>query len=313
VQHLSRTLQVRPKCSRREHNGLFTILSLLEGIIKIVRDMYTMQQEANRLLQEGKTIAFVPTMGYFHEGHLALMREGRQHGDALIVSIFVNPTQFSPTEDFHAYPRDLSRDVRLAEGVGVDLVFAPEAEAMYDKGFQTFVDPESLPLFLCGPSRPGHFRGVATVVTKLFNIVKPHVAVFGEKDYQQLAIVRRLVKDLSFDMQIVGVPTVREAGGLAMSSRNTYLSEEERGSALSLFQALQQAQERVTVGITDAKQLIAEAWGLIHSYPYTRIDYVALCDPETLEDVRRVGGPSLMALAVWVGKTRLIDNAILTP
>jgi len=271
-----------------------------------------MQQEANRLLQEGKTIAFVPTMGYFHEGHLALMREGREHGDALIVSIFVNPTQFSPTEDLQAYPRDLHRDARLAEGVGVDMIFAPEAEGMYAKGYQTFVNLETLPLALCGLSRPGHFRGVATVVTKLFHIVKPQVAVFGEKDYQQLAVVRRLVEDLSFDIRIIGVPTVREKDGLAMSSRNTYLSGGERPSALSLFQALQLARERVRQGITDAKALIEEVSGLILSYPLTKIDYVALCDPETLEDVKRVDELSVMALAVWVGKTRLIDNAVLT-
>ena len=286
---------------------------VLEGIIKVVEDSYTMQQEANRLLQEGKTIAFVPTMGYFHEGHLALMREGREHGDALIVSIFVNPTQFSPTEDLQAYPRDLHRDARLAEGVGVDMVFAPEAEEMYAKGYQTFVNLEALPLALCGLSRPGHFRGVATVVTKLFHIVNPQVAVFGEKDYQQLAVVRRLVQDLSFDIRIIGVPTVRERDGLAMSSRNTYLSADERPSALSLFQSLQLARERVRQGITDAKALIEEVSELILSYPLTKIDYVTLCDPETLEDVKRVDEPSLMALAVWVGNTRLIDNAVLAP
>ncbi|MDY6953560.1 MAG: pantoate--beta-alanine ligase [Thermodesulfobacteriota bacterium] len=280
--------------------------------MKIVQDSDTMQQEANRLLQEGKAIAFVPTMGYFHEGHLALMREGRQHGDALIVSIFVNPTQFSPTEDLQAYPRDLQGDARLAEGVGVDMIFAPEAEGMYTRGCQTFVDLKALPMGLCGLSRPGHFRGVATVVTKLFHIVKPQVALFGEKDYQQLAIIRRLVEDLNFDVRIIGVPTVRERDGLAMSSRNTYLSADERPSALSLFQSLQLARERVRQGITDAKSLIEEVSGLILSYPGTKIDYVSLCDPETLEDVERVDEPSLMALAVWVGKTRLIDNAVLT-
>ncbi|MDY6988304.1 MAG: pantoate--beta-alanine ligase [Thermodesulfobacteriota bacterium] len=280
--------------------------------MKVVEDSYAMQQEANRLLQEGKTIAFVPTMGYFHEGHLALMHEGREHGDALIVSIFVNPTQFSPTEDLQAYPRNLHRDARLAEDAGVDMIFAPEAEEMYAKGYQTFVNLEALPLALCGLSRPGHFRGVATVVTKLFHIVNPQVAVFGEKDYQQLAVVRRLVQDLSFDIRIIGVPTVRERDGLAMSSRNTYLSADERRCALSLFQSLQLARERVRQGITDAKSLIEEVSELILSYPLTKIDYVTLCDPETLEDVKRVDDPSLMALAVWVGKTRLIDNAVLT-
>lgn len=272
-----------------------------------------MQQEARRLLQTGKTIAFVPTMGYFHEGHLALMREGRKHGDALIVSIFVNPIQFSPSEDFKTYPGNLDRDVSLAESVGVDLIFAPDAGAMYDNAFQTYIDIEMLSRHLCGASRPGHFRGVATVVTKLFNIIKPHAAVFGEKDYQQLIVIRRMVRDLNLDIRIIAIPTVREPDGLAMSSRNTYLSEDERRPALSLFQALKKGQGSVAQGIKDAKQLIREASELIRTYPYTKIDYVAVCDPETLEDVDQIDRPALMALAVWVGKTRLIDNMILKP
>jgi pantoate--beta-alanine ligase len=223
------------------------------------------------------------------------MREGRRLGDALIVSIFVNPTQFGPAEDFQTYPRDLDRDLNLAKSVEVDVIFAPEVGAMYDKAFQTHVDLEMLPRHLCGPSRPGHFRGVATVLTKLFNIVRPHVAIFGEKDYQQLAIIRRMVRDLSLNIRVIGVPTVRESDGLAMSSRNTYLSEDERRSAQSLFHSLKQAQESVAEGI------------------HVKIDYVSICDPETLEDVDRVEGAALMALAVWVGKTRLIDNAILEP
>jgi pantoate--beta-alanine ligase len=272
-----------------------------------------MQQEAIRLLQIGNTIAFVPTMGYLHEGHLALMREGRKHGDALIISIFVNPKQFGPAEDLQRYPRDLDRDVILAESLGVDVVFAPEAETMYDTAYQTYVDLELLPRYLCGPSRPGHFRGVATVVAKLFNIVRPQVAIFGEKDYQQLAIIRRMVRDLNFGTKIIGVPTVREPDGLAMSSRNTHLSEDERRSALSLFQSLQRAQEGVAEGKRDAREIIDSASALIASHPHTRIDYVAVCNPDTLEDVNRVERPTLMALAVWVGKTRLIDNAILKP
>jgi pantoate--beta-alanine ligase len=285
----------------------------LETLIKLIKEIRPMQQESNRLLEAGNTIAFVPTMGYFHEGHLALMREGRRHGDALIISIFVNPTQFAPTEDFQAYPRDLNRDVHLAESVGVDVIFAPEADTMYEEGHQTYVNLEALSLYLCGASRPGHFRGVATVVTKLFNIVKPHVALFGEKDYQQLAIIRRLARDLNLPIRIIGVPTVREADGLAMSSRNTYLSPDERRSALSLYQSIQLARERVSQGVRKARQLIAEASGLIQSQPHTRIDYVTLCDTETLEDVQLIDKPSLMVLAVWIGHTRLIDNAVLTP
>ena len=264
------------------------------------------------MLQSGKTIAFVPTMGCLHQGHLALLREGRKHGDALIMSIFVNPTQFGPAEDFQTYPRNMDQDVSRAQSVGADVVFAPQVDAMYGKAYQTYVDVETLPLFLCGASRPGHFRGVATVVTKLFNIVKPHVTVFGKKDYQQLVIIQRMVHDLNLDIRIIGVPIVREPDGLAMSSRNIYMSKDERHSALSLFQSLQQAQESVAQGTRDARQLIRGASELIRSYPHTRIDYVTVCDPHTLEDVNRVEGPTLMALAVWVGKTRLIDNTMLT-
>jgi pantoate--beta-alanine ligase len=272
-----------------------------------------MQQESKRLLQTGNTIAFVPTMGYLHEGHLALMREGRRHGDVLVISIFVNPAQFGPAEDFQTYPRDMDRDLSLAKSVGVDVVFAPKAEAMYDKAFQTYVELEMLPRHLCGQSRSGHFRGVATVVAKLFNIVRPQVCVFGEKDYQQLTIIRQMVRDLNLDMEIIGVPTVREPDGLAMSSRNNYLSEDERRSALALFESLGQAQKRVTEGIKDASELIQGASNSIESHPHVEIDYVAICDPETLEKVERVDKPSLMALAVKVGKTRLIDNLILKP
>jgi pantoate--beta-alanine ligase len=272
-----------------------------------------MQQEGIRLLQSGKTVVLVPTMGYLHEGHLALMREGRKHGDALVVSIFVNPKQFGPAEDLQRYPRDLDRDVTLAESVGVDIVFAPEAGAVYEEGFQTYVDLELLPRHLCGPSRPNHFRGVATVVAKLFNIVRPQIAVFGEKDYQQLAVIRRMVRDLNLGIRIIGVPTVREPDGLAMSSRNTYLSEDERRSSLSLFESLQQAQRAVSGGVRDAKELIRSTSELIASYPHAKIDYVSVCDPDTLEGVNQIDGPTLMALAVWIGSTRLIDNAVLKP
>jgi pantoate--beta-alanine ligase len=291
---------------------IFILLSM-KGLIRTITSIDDMQQQVRRLLQNGKTIAFVPTMGYFHDGHLSLMCEGRKHGDALVTSIFVNPAQFGPAEDYQTYPRDLNRDVSLAESVGVNIVFSPEAEAMYDKAYQTYIDLQPLSQHLCGASRPGHFRGVATVVCKLFNIVKPHVAIFGEKDYQQLLIIRRMVRDLQFDIRIVGVPIVREADGLAMSSRNTYLSDDERRSALSLFLCLQQTRATLAQGVNNVRELVNGASELILSYPHTKIDYIRLCDPETLEDVDRVERPTLMALAVWVGKTRLIDNAILKP
>jgi len=272
-----------------------------------------MQKRAEEWRQAGRTIVFVPTMGFLHEGHLALMREGQKYGDVLVISIFVNPTQFGPQEDFDTYPRDFERDRRLAESVGVDLIFAPQNDKMYGEHFQTYVNLEHLPRHLCGLSRPNHFRGVATVVSKLFNIVKPHVSIFGEKDYQQLVIIRQMVRDLNFDIKIVGVPTVREPDGLAMSSRNNYLSPEERRSATVLYQSLKLAQKSLAEGERDVSKLIDMASAHIKSVPHTKIDYVEICDPQTLEDVDWIKGPVLMALAVKVGKTRLIDNIILRP
>jgi len=281
--------------------------------IEVITTIDEMQKRADGWRQSGKTIVFVPTMGFLHEGHLALMRRGREYGDILVISIFVNPTQFGPQEDFETYPRDFERDRRLAESVGVDVIFAPQNDEMYGERFQTYVSLEELPQHLCGLSRPNHFRGVATIVSKLFNIVKPHVSIFGEKDYQQLVIIRQMVRDLNFDIRIVGAPTVREPDGLAMSSRNNYLSPEERRSASVLFQSLKLAQKSVAEGERDARKLINAASAHIKSVPHTQIDYVTICDPETLDDVDQIGGPVLMALAVKVGKTRLIDNTILKP
>jgi len=239
------------------------------------------------------------------------MEEGRKQGDVLVASIFVNPTQFGPGEDFQAYPRDLDRDLRLAESVGVDVVFTPQGDEMYGKAYQTYIDLDALPRFLCGPSRPGHFRGVVTVVSKLFNIVRPHIAVFGEKDYQQLLIIRRMVQDLNFNIEIIGGPIVREKDGLAMSSRNAYLTPDQRPAALTLYRSLVQARKRVETGERDAARILKEARDLITAQPETDIDYLCICDPETLIDVERIDRTALMALAVKVGKTRLIDNTIL--
>jgi pantoate--beta-alanine ligase len=272
-----------------------------------------MQMHSNRLRHQGKTIAFVPTMGFLHEGHLSLIREGRKRADSLVVSIFVNPTQFGPTEDLKTYPRNFSKDLELTRQEGVDVVFAPSDKELYPKGFQTFVKLESLPEHLCGISRPHFFRGVATVVTKLFNIVKPHTAIFGQKDFQQLIIIRRMVADLNFSIEIVGCPTVREADGLAMSSRNSYLSPEQRLHARCLYEALENAQVLLNRGIDDAGRLVKDASERILSHPQTGIDYITICDPETLEDITTVSRPALMALAVMIGKTRLIDNKILDP
>jgi pantoate--beta-alanine ligase len=263
--------------------------------------------------QMGQTIAFVPTMGFFHEGHLALMREARRMSDTVVVSIFVNPTQFGPQEDFDAYPRDLDRDLKMAKKVGVDVLFTPDRAQLYPQGHDTFIDAEKLPRHLCGLSRPGHFRGVLTIVAKLFNIVQPHVAVFGEKDYQQLAIIRQMVIDLNFSIDIIGHPTFREPDGLAMSSRNVKLSPAQRKSALCLYQSLIAAKDIVAEGETDPKKIIASATDLINASPETAVDYISIIDPKTLDDVNFIHRPVLMALAVKVGGTRLIDNLILSP
>ncbi len=270
-----------------------------------------MRSCGHQLHRDGRRIAFVPTMGFLHEGHLSLMRIGRERADVLVISIFVNPTQFAPGEDFEAYPRDMPRDLALAESVGADIVFTPDNAVMYADGFQTFVNPEDLSRGLCGKSRPIFFRGVATVVTKLFNIVRPDIAVFGEKDFQQLVIIRRMVQDLNFDIEVIGGPTVREDDGLAMSSRNAYLRPDQRPAALSLYQALRQSQARVRKGERRADRVIAAATRHIASFDETAIDYVAIVDPETLEDMAVLDRPARMALAVKVGSTRLIDNMAL--
>jgi len=281
--------------------------------VELITKVKDMQARSEALRQAGKRIGFVPTMGYFHEGHLALMRKARKLSDVVVVSIFVNPTQFGPGEDYERYPRNLERDFKLAEAEGVDLLFAPSEEEMYPVGYQTYVEVSDLSRPLCGASRPGHFRGVATVVLKLFNIVKPHLAVFGEKDYQQLQVIKRMVRDLNLEVEIVPHPIVREPDGLAMSSRNVYLSPEERKSALCLYQALELARRRVPEGQRDVPALKAELEEFISSHPHTRIDYVEFRDPETLEEKGMVDGPTLLALAVFVGKARLIDNTILYP
>jgi len=241
------------------------------------------------------------------------MRKGRRLADKLVISIFVNPTQFGPGEDFSKYPRDLDRDFMLSKDAGVDIVFTPDAQDLYPQGFDTFIHQEKLPGHLCGLSRQGHFNGVMTVVAKLFNIVTPHFAIFGEKDFQQLAVIRKMTKDLNFNIQIIGHPTVREPDGLAMSSRNTKLHPDQRDSALSLITSLRNAQKSIKNKQTDSKQLINEATRLINSHPETKIDYINICDPETLNDMPIIDRPALMALAVKVGETRLIDNMILTP
>ncbi len=279
--------------------------------MKIITSIHDMQQTALALKKEGKRIAFVPTMGFLHEGHASLLREGRRCGDVLVLSIFVNPIQFGPAEDLDRYPRNLEGDCAIARECGVDIVFTPTAPEMYPAGFQTSIRVRDLALPLCGASRPGHFDGVATVVTKLFNICQPDLALFGAKDFQQLAIIRRMTADLSQPVEIVGMPIVREADGLAMSSRNAYLSPEERRSALCLSRSIALVRERYAAGERDAASLLAAARGLITAEPAAVIDYLELRDAGTLETVETVSATTLMALAVRIGTTRLIDNTVL--
>lgn len=270
-----------------------------------------MQARADRLRGEGKSIAFVPTMGFLHEGHLSLLKMGREKCDDLILSIFVNPTQFGPNEDLDSYPRDLKNDLILAEKQGVDVVFLPTDKSLYQQNYQTYVELEKLPAHLCGLSRPVFFRGVTTVVTQLFNIVKPHVAIFGEKDFQQLAIIRQMVRDLKFDIEILGGPIVRENDGLAMSSRNAYLTKDQRPAALTLSRVLSNARELVHSGINNTQEIERVSREMFLEYPSINVDYISLCDPDTLDAVTTVNSKTLMAIAVNLGKIRLIDNCIL--
>lgn len=259
---------------------------------------------------QGRRIGFVPTMGYLHDGHLALVRRARELADFVSVSIFVNPTQFGPSEDLHRYPRDLHRDARLCRGEGVDVIFAPSCEEMYPSGYQTYVTVEKVSEPLCGASRPGHFRGVATVVCKLFHIVEPDVAVFGEKDYQQLQVIRRMVRDLNMAVDVEGVPTVREADGLAMSSRNAYLSREDRDRALTLSRALDRAAQLVASGEERSEIVLAAVCRSLHQAG-VEIDYAEVRHPESLEPVLQIRTRAVLALAARVGDTRLIDNRVL--
>jgi pantoate--beta-alanine ligase len=259
------------------------------------------------------SVGLVPTMGYLHEGHLSLVREARRRDDRVVATIFVNPTQFAPNEDLARYPRDEARDLALLEAEAVDAVFAPTVDEMYTEGFSTFVTVEGITQRLEGASRPTHFRGVTTVVLKLFNIVQPDRAYFGQKDAQQLAVIRRMARDLDVPVQIVGMPTVREADGLAMSSRNAYLTPEERAAAPVLSRALAQAAQMVARGVRDANEIRGCVEATIRAEPLASVDYVSIAAAGTLEELERIDGPALLSLAVRFGATRLIDNTVLLP
>ena len=282
-------------------------------MMNILKTKAHMQAWSAAKKREGKTISFVPTMGYLHKGHVSLLEIGKPLSDELVLSIFVNPTQFGPNEDLDAYPSNIRNDLDLAQQAGVTAVFLPDKNEMYGPNYQTRVSLDHLPQYVCGRSRPVHFGGVATVVTKLFNIVMPDVAVFGKKDFQQLAIIRQMVKDLDFNIQIIGGEIIREEDGLAMSSRNAYLTPEQRTSAVCLSKAIRLLKQRLAKGIRSVPDLVKEMEAFILSFEHTRIDYIELCNPRTLEPVETVQAETLVALAVEVGKSRLIDNALIEP
>ncbi len=278
--------------------------------MQIVSTVAEVQKQVKEWKKAGLTIGFVPTMGYLHEGHASLMRCAREKCDKVVASIFVNPMQFGENEDLDSYPRDLDADAKLCEEIGVDLIFHPKAEEMYTDGFCSFVDMNGLTKELCGKSRPIHFRGVCTVVCKLFHIVTPDYAFFGQKDAQQLAVIRRMTTDLNMDIEIVGCPIVREADGLAKSSRNTYLNEEERRAALVLSRTIALGEKLVSEGVRDAGELISAMKANIEKEPLARIDYVEAVSMDTIEKVETIEKNVLVAMAVFIGKTRLIDNFI---
>jgi pantoate--beta-alanine ligase len=277
----------------------------------IINDIAAMKAYVRAVKEKGEAICLVPTMGYLHEGHLELMRMGKPMAEHLVISIFVNPTQFGVGEDLDKYPRDLPRDSQMAESAGVECIFNPEALAMYPEGYATYVNVEGITETLCGASRPGHFRGVTTVVAKLFNIIEPDISIFGEKDYQQLAVIRRMVLDLNMKVKVLSHPTVREEDGLAMSSRNKYLSPDERKNALILSRSLKHAQDRLSQGERNASVITAEVHGMISGTPGCVVDYIEIVGTDSLKPVDMITDRAVMAMAVRVGKTRLIDNRTL--
>ncbi|SEF78856.1 pantothenate synthetase [Caloramator fervidus] len=278
--------------------------------MEIIRKVSDMKKKINSIVKEGKTIGFVPTMGYLHDGHKSLIERAREENEVVVVSVFVNPTQFGPNEDYDRYPRDEERDIKVCSEAGCDIMFIPNKDDMYGQDYSTYVEVLNLTEGLCGASRPGHFRGVATVVTKLFNIVKPTRAYFGQKDAQQLAVIKRMVEDLNMDVEIVPCPIVREKDGLAMSSRNVYLSEDERKQALVLYKSLKLAEDLIKNGERNVEKIKGEMIKLINTAKDSVIDYVEIVDNKNLKPLEKIEGEVLIAIAVKIGKTRLIDNTV---
>ena len=279
--------------------------------MKIIEDIIEMQRYVTQLRWEGKIIGFVPTMGALHKGHLSLMEHAKNESDHVVVSIFVNPAQFGPKEDYKEYPRDMEGDTEKIESVGVDTLFIPYVSEIYPEGYRTYIEVKDLSDVMCGRARPGHLRGVATVVLKLFNIVKPHKAFFGQKDFQQTVIIKKMVEDLNSDVDVVVLPTVREEDGLAMSSRNQYLGPEERKSATVLYRSLEEARLLFNKGERSAELLRYTIIKIFKSEPSVLLEYVAIVNPKTLEEVKEAEEGTVIALAARIGKTRLIDNIVL--
>jgi len=278
--------------------------------MQIVKKIDEIRKIVSEWKKEGLSVGLVPTMGFLHEGHQSLIQNAVKDNDKVVVSVFVNPMQFAPNEDFETYPRDLNKDALICEKTGADIIFNPEPEEMYKDGFCTFVDMDKLTKGLCGKTRPIHFRGVCTVVSKLFNIVKPNKAYFGQKDAQQLCVIKRMVSDLNIDVDIVGCPIIREKDGLAKSSRNTYLNKEERKAALCLSKSLKAGKEAIENGEKNSEKVINIIKQIINSEKLSKIDYVEVVDLKTLEHIEIIDKPILVAIAVYIGKTRLIDNFI---
>lgn len=279
--------------------------------MELIESIDKMHKASLDARKEGKTIGLVPTMGYLHQGHASLMKQGRKLSDLLVATVFVNPTQFGAGEDFDKYPKDIDRDMAIASEAGVDILFTPSPAEMYPSGYQTYVNVEKISLPLCGGSRPGHFRGVTTVVAKLFGIIQPNIALFGTKDYQQLAVIRQMTVDLNIPVEIIGMPIVREADGLAMSSRNAYLSHRERLDALCLKRSIDEVKMSFINGEISSELLKGRALDVISKTSSAVVDYIELCDCYSLDPVKTVNQNTLLALAVKIGKTRLIDNSIL--
>ncbi|HOK87372.1 MAG TPA: pantoate--beta-alanine ligase [Fervidobacterium sp.] len=278
--------------------------------MRLIQSISEMKLLSQSELSSGKAIGFVPTMGYLHEGHLSLVRKAREENDIVVVSVFVNPTQFGPNEDYNRYPRNLERDLRLLKPIGADYIFNPSVEEMYPENYSVYVDEIDMSKYLCGARRPGHFRGVCTVVMKLFNIVKPTRAYFGQKDAQQFRVLKRMVENLNMDIEMAEMPIVREHDGLAMSSRNIYLSKEERQEAPRLYRSLLEAKQLIDNGEKEV-QKVKEAIFKVLDHPLLKIDYVEIVDEKTLKPVDRIEQPIIIALAVFIGKARLIDNIII--